>query len=55
VIDEAAQGLLHDGNVERLKALARERKMPLLFDDGMRRAFLGDTTVDEVYRVAYAS
>ncbi len=55
VIDEAAQALLHDGNVERLKALARERRMALLFDDGMRRAYLGDTTIEEVYRVAYAS
>jgi len=55
VIDEAAQALLHDGNVERLKALMRERGMPLLFDDGMRRAYLGDTTVEEVFRVAYAN
>jgi type II secretory ATPase GspE/PulE/Tfp pilus assembly ATPase PilB-like protein len=54
-IDEHFQPLLYGGSVEKLKALARERKIPLLFDDGLRRAFLGDTSVEEVFRVAFAS
>jgi type IV pilus assembly protein PilB len=54
-IDDESQALLHDGNVERLKALCRERKMPLLFDDGMRRACMGDTTVEEIFRVAFTA
>jgi type II secretory ATPase GspE/PulE/Tfp pilus assembly ATPase PilB-like protein len=29
--------------------------MPLLFDDGIRRAYAGDTTLEEVYRVALAT
>jgi hypothetical protein len=29
--------------------------MPLLFDDGMRRAFDGDTSIEEVFRVAFAT
>ena len=27
--------------------------MPMLFDDGVRRAFRGDTTIEEVFRVAF--
>jgi hypothetical protein len=29
--------------------------MPLLFDDGLRRACMGDTTIEEIFRVAYAT
>jgi type IV pilus assembly protein PilB len=52
-IDDAYLPLLPEGNSEKIKALARERGMPLLFDDGLRRAFRGDTTLEEVYRVAF--
>jgi type IV pilus assembly protein PilB len=52
-IDDAYIPLLPEGNGEKLKALARERGVPLLFDDGLRRAFHGDTTLEEVYRVAF--
>ncbi len=55
VIDDDYTAVLHSGNVEKLKALAREKHMPLLFDDGLRRAFAGDTTLEEVFRVAFAS
>jgi len=54
VIDDDYTAVLHDGNVERIKAIAREKKMPLLFDDGLRRAFVGDTSLEEVFRVAFA-
>ena len=54
VIDDDYTAVLHDGNVEKLKAIAREKKMPLLFDDGLRRAFAGDTSLEEVFRVAFA-
>jgi type IV pilus assembly protein PilB len=55
VIDDDYTVVLHSGSVEKLKAIAREKKMPLLFDDGLRRAFLGDTSIEEVFRVAFAS
>ncbi len=55
VIDDDYTAVLHSGNIEKLKALAREKKMPLLFDDGLRRAFAGDTSLEEVFRVAFAS
>ena len=54
VIDDDYTAVLHDGNVEKLKAIAREKGMPLLFDDGLRRAFAGDTSLEEVFRVAFA-
>jgi len=54
VIDDDYTAVLHDGNVEKLKAIAREKRMPLLFDDGLRRAFAGDTSLEEVFRVAFA-
>jgi type IV pilus assembly protein PilB len=54
VIDEDYTPVLHSGNVEKLKAIAQEKKMPLLFDDGLRRAFAGDTSLEEVFRVALA-
>lgn len=54
VIDDDYTAVLHDGNVERLKAIAKEKGMPLLFDDGLRRAFAGDTSLEEVFRVAFA-
>ncbi len=53
VIDEPYLPLLPAGDSEKIKALARARGMPLLFDDGLRRAFQGDTTIEEVYRVAF--
>jgi type IV pilus assembly protein PilB len=52
-IDDAYVRFLPEGNSEKIKAIARERGMPLLFDDGLRRAFRGDTTLEEVYRVAF--
>ena len=55
VIDNDYTPVLNCGNVEKLKEIAREKHMPLLFDDGLRRAFQGDTTLEEVFRVAFAS
>jgi type II secretory ATPase GspE/PulE/Tfp pilus assembly ATPase PilB-like protein len=55
VIDEQYHPLLYSGSVEQIKTLARSRGMPLLFEDGLRRAFSGDTSVEEVFRVAFAS
>ncbi len=55
VVDPDFHPLLHDGNVERLRALAREKGVPLLLDDGVRRAFAGDTSIEEVFRVATAA
>lgn len=54
-IDESFHPMLHEGGVEKIKAHARARGMPLLFDDGMRRAFDGDTSIEEVFRVAFAT
>ena len=55
VIDDDYTPILHSGNIEKLKLLAREKGMPLLFDDGLRRAFDGDTSLEEVFRVAFAN
>ena len=55
VIDDDFHPVLHSGSAEKLKELAREKKMPLLFDDGIRRAHMGHTTLEEVFRVAFAS
>ncbi len=54
-LDEDYHPLLHTGNAEKIKALAREKGMPMLFDDGIRRAFTGDTSLEEVFRVAFAT
>ena len=54
-IDESFHPMLHEGGVEKIKTHARARGMPLLFDDGMRRVFEGDTSIEEVFRVAFAS
>jgi type II secretory ATPase GspE/PulE/Tfp pilus assembly ATPase PilB-like protein len=55
VVDDDYHSVLHSGSVDQMKAIAREKRMPLLFDDGLRRAFAGDTTLEEVFRVAFAS
>lgn len=55
VIDDDYHPALTDGSIDKLKAIAREKKMPLLFDDGLRRAFDGDTTLEEIFRVAFAN
>lgn len=49
------QSVLVTGNVEKIQNIAREKGMKRLFDDGLRRAFNGDTTLEEVFRVAFAS
>jgi len=40
---------------EQLKAFTQAEGYPTLFDDGMRRAFEGRTTIEEVSRVIHAS
>ena len=55
VLDEEYHPLLHTGDVDKLKALAKSKSMPLLFDDGLRRAYKGDTTLEEVFRVAFTT
>ncbi|HVW20442.1 MAG TPA: GspE/PulE family protein [Opitutaceae bacterium] len=55
LLDDDHHPALHRGDVDRLKAVARAKGMPSLFDDGLRRAFAGETTLEEVFRVACAS
>jgi type II secretory ATPase GspE/PulE/Tfp pilus assembly ATPase PilB-like protein len=55
VLDDDFHPLLHTGSAEKLKELARAKGMPLLFDDGIRRAHMGHTTLEEVFRVAFSS
>ncbi|WP_404423129.1 GspE/PulE family protein [Nibricoccus sp. IMCC34717] len=50
-LDDDFAPLLHGGDSEKIRAVAREKGMPLLLDDGLRRAFKGETTVEEVFRV----
>jgi type IV pilus assembly protein PilB len=54
VIDDDFHPLLQSGGVDGLKRLAAEKGMPSLFDDGLRRAYAGETTLEEVFRVAVA-
>ena len=54
-LDDDFHPLLHTGSAEKMKQLAREKGMPLLFDDGIRRAHTGATTLEEVFRVAFSS
>jgi len=54
-LDDDYHPALHNGSVDELKKVARAKGMPTLFDDGLRRAFKGDTTIEEVFRVAFAS
>jgi type II secretory ATPase GspE/PulE/Tfp pilus assembly ATPase PilB-like protein len=54
-LDEDFHAILHTGSAEKMKELARAKKMPLLFDDGIRRALMGATTLEEVFRVAFSS
>jgi type IV pilus assembly protein PilB len=54
-LDDDYHPALHRGNVDELKKVAQAKGMPSLFDDGLRRAFSGDTTLEEVFRVAFAS
>ena len=54
-VDEDYHPLLVTGSIEKLQALAREKGMQRLYDDGLRRAFAGDTSLEEVLRVAFAS
>ena len=42
-------------SAEKLKEIARAKQMPLLFDDGIRRALTGATTLEEVFRVAFSA
>ena len=53
-VDEEYHSVLPTGNVEKLDQVARSKNMPRLFDDGLRRAFRGDTSLEEVFRVAFA-
>jgi len=54
VIDDDYRRVLPSGDVEKIAAIAREKQMPMLFDDGLRRAYAGETTLEEVFRVACA-
>ncbi|MEZ5276752.1 MAG: GspE/PulE family protein [Opitutaceae bacterium] len=53
-IDDDFHPLLHQGNAEAIKKLAQEKGMSQLFDDGLRRACAGLTSIEEVFRVALA-
>ncbi len=55
VMDDDYKAVLSTGDAAQLRAIAREKKMPLLFDDGIRRAHAGDTSLEEVYRVALST
>jgi type IV pilus assembly protein PilB len=55
VVDESFHSLLYAADVEKIKALARDKGMTLLYEDGLRRAFCGDTSIEEVFRVAFAA
>jgi type II secretory ATPase GspE/PulE/Tfp pilus assembly ATPase PilB-like protein len=55
VLDDDYHPALHGSSVDKLKEVARAKRMPTLFDDGVRRALMGDTSIEEVFRVAFAT
>jgi len=54
LLDDDYHPALHQGDTDRLKEIARAKGMPSLFEDGLRRAFAGDTSLEEIFRVAAA-
>jgi type IV pilus assembly protein PilB len=54
-LDDDYHPALHRGSVDEMKKVAQAKKMPSLFEDGLRRAFNGDTSLEEVFRVAFAA
>jgi len=54
-VDDDYNRILTTGNIDKLQELARQKGMLRLYDDGLRRAFTGDTSLEEVFRVAFAS
>ncbi len=53
--DSLQQLMVKNPTKEQLKAFTQAEGYPTLFDDGMRRAFEGRTTIEEVSRVIHAS
>jgi len=53
-IDDDFHPLLHKGNAEDIRDLAQKKGMSQLFNDGLRRAYAGLTSIEEVFRVAFA-
>jgi type IV pilus assembly protein PilB len=54
VIDEDYHPALGRGDLNALREIAQSKNMALLFEDGVRRAFAGETSIEEVFRVAAA-
>jgi len=54
-IDDDFKAQIPKGNIDLLKETAKNKKMPLLFDDGLRRVFDGITSLEEVFRVSHSS
>ena len=52
--DSLQQLMAKNPSKEQLKAFTQAEGYPTLFDDGMRRAFEGRTTIEEVARVIHA-
>ncbi|RME68795.1 MAG: type II secretion system protein GspE, partial [Verrucomicrobia bacterium] len=50
--DDDFRPLIQAGDAAGIKRLAREKGARLLHEDGIRRAFAGDTSLAEVFRVA---
>jgi len=54
-LDEDYHAALQTGRIDSLKEIARAKGMRSLCDDGLRRARAGDTSLEEVFRVASSS
>ncbi len=55
VLDEDYHPALQEGRIDALKAIAREKGVRTLCEDGVRRARAGETSLAEVFRVAFSS
>ena len=52
--EELARVVLHQGDVATLRASARERGAISMYDNGLRKALTGTTSLEEVARVTRA-
>jgi type II secretory ATPase GspE/PulE/Tfp pilus assembly ATPase PilB-like protein len=52
-VDEEARGMIMERrDASAIRAVATAKGMKTMFQDGLAKAFLGETTVEEVFRVA---
>lgn len=54
-IDDEIKSFIPSANTPEIERLMRKKDMSTLFQDGIRRALNGDTSIEEIFRVAHQS